>query len=50
MNDREIVVKQGDGCGCFLFCAILATFLFLGEPDIQDLAIQALSKYVETKP
>ena len=49
MNDRKIVVEQGDGCGWFLFCAILATFLFWGEPDIQDLAIQALSKYVEAK-
>jgi hypothetical protein len=50
VSQPKIVVEQGDGCGWFLFCAILATFLFLGEPDIQDLAIQALSKYVETKP
>lgn len=50
MSQQKIVVEQGDGCGWLLFCAILATFLFLGEPDIQDLAIQALSKYVESKP
>lgn len=50
MSDQKIVVEQGDGCGWLIFCVILGAFLFAGEPDVQDLVIQALKKYVEAKP
>lgn len=47
-NDKRVVVEQGGGCGWLLFCAILAFFLFTGDPDIHDLAIRALTKYVNS--
>ncbi len=50
MSEPKVTIERGDGCGWLLFCVILATFLFWGEPDIHDLAIKALSKYVEAKP
>ena len=45
------VNASADGCGCFLFFALLLLmcFLFIGEPDVRTLLHQFVIKWLQAR-